>query len=369
MEIDIAYLINEGRAIQNSLLDDKSKGSSYTFHKLSDPDRYYIWKESAIRFLYNYSENDVHRFLKYSEDFENHLFRPSCLSNMIGILEACKAIPSRKLEQLELYKSIDLEIERVEKLEKEYNYQGRTSSGRYGSEESENAFREWYAAASVLFDKCFYPTDDDLSVFQEINNGGNGYELKKEYNRIYTPYQKLLSRVKERRDLKTPRAESIQAPQGPQEKKKEINIFISYSHAEAIWLERLKKHLNVLKKYVSDIKYWEDTQLRGGDRWKEEIEKAINKADVAILLVSTDFLASDFITTDELPPILKKAEDNGTKILPLIVSPCAFTLSELRVFQAINSPDKTLADIASDEAAVERTFLKVIDIIREMSGL
>ena len=83
-------------------------------------------------------------------------------------------------------------------------------------------------------------------------------------------------------------------------------------------------------------------------------------------MVSTDFLSSDFIATDELPPLLRKAEEEGTRILPLIVAPCAFTLSELSEFQAINDPEKTLADLGDNEAAIERTFLELVKSIQEL---
>ena len=147
---------------------------------------------------------------------------------------------------------------------------------------------------------------------------------------------------------------------------KKINIFISYAHSDKKWLERLQKHLKVLSKYFESVDYWDDTKIKGGDKWKKEIENAIKKANVAILLVSTDFLSSDFISTDELPPLLRKAEEEGTRILPLIVSPCAFTMSEISDFQAVNNPEKTLADMASDEAAVERVYLELIKNIQEL---
>jgi hypothetical protein len=51
--------------------------------------------------------------------------------------------------------------------------------------------------------------------------------------------------------------------------------------------------------------------LRAGDKWKREIEKALQRATAAVLLVSADFLASDFITDNELPPLLKNAEEQG----------------------------------------------------------
>ena len=126
----------------------------------------------------------------------------------------------------------------------------------------------------------------------------------------------------------------------------------------------MKKHLKVLAKYSGSVEYWEDTKLRGGDKWRDEITAAINKANVAILLVSTDFLASDFIANDELPPILRKAVIGGTRVLPLIVAPCAFEVSEISDFQAINSPDRTLADLTNDEAAIERVYLELVQTIQ-----
>ena len=84
------------------------------------------------------------------------------------------------------------------------------------------------------------------------------------------------------------------------------------------------------------------------------------------MLVSTAFLASDFITNDELPPILRKAEEEGTRVLPLIVSPCDFEDSELGEFQAINSPDRTLADLGDNEAAVERVYLELNKEIKNL---
>lgn len=71
----------------------------------------------------------------------------------------------------------------------------------------------------------------------------------------------------------------------------------------------------------------------------------MNGANIAILLVSTDFLASDFIKNNELPPILRKAEAENTKVLCLLVEPSFFLKSELSEFQAVNKPEETLAEM------------------------
>ena len=126
------------------------------------------------------------------------------------------------------------------------------------------------------------------------------------------------------------------------EREKNPNVFISYSHSDRDYLDRLLVHLKPLEK-EGLIDLWVDTRLHAGDKWKKEIEKALSQATVAILLASADFLASDFITDNELPPLLRNAEEKGTRIVPLIVKPCRFTRDRnLRHFQAINDPKQPL---------------------------
>lgn len=140
------------------------------------------------------------------------------------------------------------------------------------------------------------------------------------------------------------------------------SIFISYSHADEVWLKKLLTHLKSLKKYYG-IEEWEDKHLRTSDKWEEEITKALNKATFAILLVSADFLASDFIDNNELQPLLKNAENKGTKIMPLIVSPCAtFVECGLSVYQAANDPKRTLIEM--NEGEVQRTLAKLVEDIK-----
>lgn len=141
-----------------------------------------------------------------------------------------------------------------------------------------------------------------------------------------------------------------------------LSIFISYSHADEVWLRKLLIHLKPLKKYYG-LEEWEDKHLRTSDKWEEEITRALNNATIAILLVSADFLASDFIDKKELQPLLQNAESKGTKIMPLIVSPCGtFVESGLSVFQAANDPKRTLIEM--NEGEVQRTLVKLVEDIK-----
>ena len=71
------------------------------------------------------------------------------------------------------------------------------------------------------------------------------------------------------------------------------SVFISYSHADRKWLERLQVHLRpLIRDSIADI--WDDTRIKPGDSWQLEIRKALESASVAVLLISADFLASEF---------------------------------------------------------------------------
>ncbi|MDX6444414.1 MAG: hypothetical protein QOH71_1488 [Blastocatellia bacterium] len=138
-------------------------------------------------------------------------------------------------------------------------------------------------------------------------------------------------------------------------------VFISYSHKDSKWLQRLQVHLRPLER-AGTINRWDDTRIQPGSKWRNEIEKAIKRARVAVLLISADFLASEFVINNEVPPLLQAAAVEGAMILPVIVSPCRFEKTEgLRQFQAVNGPSRPLS--ALDKTKREEIFVKVADAV------
>src|SRR4051812_14365600 len=81
-------------------------------------------------------------------------------------------------------------------------------------------------------------------------------------------------------------------------------IFISYSHKDAQWLEKLKQFLRPLQD-KDMIRVWDDTEIRTGAEWLAEIRKALEAARVAVFLVTQDFLNSPFINSEELPALVQ----------------------------------------------------------------
>jgi TIR domain len=143
-------------------------------------------------------------------------------------------------------------------------------------------------------------------------------------------------------------------PTSAEERKK---VFVSYSHRDHEWLKRLQVHLRPLERRGL-VEIWDDTKIRPGDEWRKEISVALDSAKVAILLISADFLASDFIAEDELPPLLAAAEKDGLLILPLILKASLFEETEsLSKFQSVNPPSEPLINLLPGKQ--EECFVKL----------
>ena len=132
-------------------------------------------------------------------------------------------------------------------------------------------------------------------------------------------------------------------------------IFISYSHKDAKWLDKLKQFLLPLEQ-EGLIKVWDDTEIRPGAQWLEEIRDAIGLARVAVFLVSQDFVNSPFIREKELPVLIDAAINRGCLIFWIAVSSSTFEETPLAKYQAasptpldlMSEPEqnKVLADIS-----------------------
>lgn len=87
-------------------------------------------------------------------------------------------------------------------------------------------------------------------------------------------------------------------------------------------------------------------------------------AQVAVLLVSADYLASDFVADEELPLLLDRASRHGVHVLPILVGPCDFLSTRLASFQFVNSPSSPLASKSRDEQ--EQVLVNVADSIERL---
>jgi tetratricopeptide (TPR) repeat protein len=112
-------------------------------------------------------------------------------------------------------------------------------------------------------------------------------------------------------------------------------IFISYSHIDEEWKDRVVKHLRVF--HLEGICHtWDDRQIQVGSAWEKKIIEEIQSAHAAVLLISTEFLISGFIRNKEVPLILERWQKNEIIVFPVIVEPCSWQavewLKQMQVF-------------------------------------
>ena len=136
-------------------------------------------------------------------------------------------------------------------------------------------------------------------------------------------------------------------------------VFISYSHKDEAWKDRLVSHLRVLE-YEGALDVWDDRRIEAGDNWREEIETALNAATVAILIISKDFLTSPFIREQELTRILAGRNEGRLKVIPLIAEPCAWQqVGVLQGIQARPKDGRPLSAVASHQVDEDLAALAV----------
>lgn len=129
-------------------------------------------------------------------------------------------------------------------------------------------------------------------------------------------------------------------------------VFISYSHRDEAWKDRLVPQLQALEMAGLDMKVWHDRKIDGGDKWYPEIQAAIDSAAVAVLLISPDFLASPFCVKEEVPALIRRQEQGGMLLIPVLVRACPWKAHRwLRERQMIPRDGKCIAiDFAGDLA-------------------
>jgi tetratricopeptide (TPR) repeat protein len=100
-----------------------------------------------------------------------------------------------------------------------------------------------------------------------------------------------------------------------------IEVFYSYSHRDEELRDQLENHLTMLQR-DGVIKGWHDRRIIAGQEWGGKIDEYINSADIILLLVSSDFLASKYCYDIEVTRAMERYEIGEASVIPLILRPC-----------------------------------------------
>ncbi len=97
-----------------------------------------------------------------------------------------------------------------------------------------------------------------------------------------------------------------------------IRLFYSYAHKDEKLRNELDTHLKLLQRQGL-IDSWYDRNINAGEEWKQKISENLEAADIILLLVSADFLASDYCSETEMHRALERHELGEARVVPVIV--------------------------------------------------
>lgn len=142
---------------------------------------------------------------------------------------------------------------------------------------------------------------------------------------------------------------------------KPIRLFYSYSHKDEALLLELKTHLAPLRR-SGIISEWHDRNIDLGEEWKKAIDRHLASADVILLLVSPDFINSDYCWSVEVRTALERHKRGSARVIPVILRPCNWKITQFAELQAAptdgravtlwDDRDVALADVAAKIASV-----------------
>jgi len=141
-------------------------------------------------------------------------------------------------------------------------------------------------------------------------------------------------------------------------------VFISYARSDLEYLQKLELALKPLQR-LGYIEIWNDRKILAGEEWDSSIREAINDADLVLLLVSPNYLSSDYLYEVEMHNSLRLMDEGKNIVVPLIIRPCAWHSTPIGKLQVMPKNAKSL----SESSSIDETMLEVVMEIEEVIKL
>ncbi|MBL7827142.1 MAG: toll/interleukin-1 receptor domain-containing protein [Saprospiraceae bacterium] len=151
-------------------------------------------------------------------------------------------------------------------------------------------------------------------------------------------------------------------------------IFISYSHnqTDRPLLDQLLKQLAPLVRSGS-VTVWEDSQILSGQEWEPVIKEKLAEADIIVMLVSSDYFASDYINRVEVPMAMNQQAEGRSQVVPVLLRPCLFDLMPYSKYEFLPKTTHDQKLVAVDlwenmDDALAVVVRRIHELIRKMQG-
>ncbi len=143
---------------------------------------------------------------------------------------------------------------------------------------------------------------------------------------------------------------------------KPIEVFFSYAHEDEKLRDELAKHLKLLQRQ-GVIKAWHDRKISAGTEWKDQIDEHLESARIILLLISPDFINSDYCFDIELKRAIERHTVHQAVVIPIGLRPCDWKNTSFGKIQGLPKDAKPVTTWANQDEA----FLNIEQGIRQVA--
>jgi len=146
-----------------------------------------------------------------------------------------------------------------------------------------------------------------------------------------------------------------------------IEIFCCYAREDQLLLQKLKTHLMPLQ-WQGLITIWSDTNINAGAEWEKEITKHLNVAHIILLLVSSDFMASEYCYSKEMKRAMERHEHGEARVIPVLLRPTYWKGAPFDKLQALPTNAKPVTDKSwhTEDAALYDVAEQISTVVKDL---
>ena len=143
-----------------------------------------------------------------------------------------------------------------------------------------------------------------------------------------------------------------------------VEVFCSYAHEDEEWLHKLENHLSQLQRQGM-LSLWHDQLISAGTEWPQAITSHLETASIILLLISADFLASDYCYSVEMKRSLDRQEAGEARVIPILVRSVDWSASPFAHLQVLPTNAKPLAVWKDKDSALADVVAGIRRVIVE----
>src|SRR6266571_7916163 len=147
-----------------------------------------------------------------------------------------------------------------------------------------------------------------------------------------------------------------------------VEVFYSYAHEDASWLNELEKHLSLLRRQGL-LTAWHDRHILPGADWAQAIDEHLERASIILLLISADFLASDYCYGLEMRRALERHQANEARVIPILLRSVDWKDAPFAYLQALPTDAKPITSWRNRDAAFRDVAAGIRRVIEDLSSL